>query len=63
MSAFNEIHMHGVEKYKYTGEADPNPYIVIGVGCKAEDIIYSTMTAGLTVLSGSRLSIGAGLWL
>ncbi|KAL4912603.1 hypothetical protein BDW62DRAFT_194147 [Aspergillus aurantiobrunneus] len=63
MSAFNEIHVHGVEKYESAGEADPNPCVVVGAGCKAEDIIRSTMTAGLTVPLGSRPSVGAGLWL
>lgn len=63
MSAFNEIYVYRVEKHKSAGEADPNLCVVIGAGCKAEDIIYSIMTVGLTVLLGSCLSVGAGLWL
>ncbi|KAJ5777644.1 hypothetical protein N7520_000890 [Penicillium odoratum] len=57
MSAFNQVHVLSCN------DADASTLVIAGAGCHTENIIRSTMAAGLTVPLGSRPSVGAGLWL
>ncbi|SMR60596.1 unnamed protein product [Zymoseptoria tritici ST99CH_1E4] len=57
MSAFHLIDVADTE-VNHT-----DPIVVVGAGCKSGDIIAETMAKGLTVVLGSRPSVGAGLWL
>ncbi|KJX93628.1 phosphoribosyl transferase domain protein [Zymoseptoria brevis] len=57
MSAFNQIDVAETEV------SHDDPIVVVGAGCKSGEIISETMAKGLTVVLGSRPSVGAGLWL
>ncbi|KAM3425796.1 hypothetical protein BST61_g7724 [Cercospora zeina] len=62
MGAFNKVHIVApVQKTSSTFQSDT--FVIVDAGCKAGDVIRTTMAAGLTVPLGSRPSVGAGLWL
>ncbi|KAI0528301.1 phosphoribosyl transferase domain protein [Xylaria bambusicola] len=63
MSSFDRVHILSAEENKQIKSSDFDHFVLVESGCKTEQIIRTTMAAGLTVPLGSRPSIGAGLWL
>lgn len=64
MGAFDEVHILTAEKDRGREDSsNPNFWIIAGAGCKTGKIIREAAAKGLTVPLGSRLSVGAGLWL
>jgi FAD/FMN-containing dehydrogenase len=63
MSAFDDVHvLRGVEKDEKE-DASSGALVVVGAGCKTDDIISKTLSEDLTVPLGSRPSVGIGLCL
>lgn len=63
MSAFDSVHVLKKVGYEEDQDATSTPLVVVGAGCKTDDIIGRTLDEGLTIPLGSRPSVGAGLWL
>jgi adenine phosphoribosyltransferase/phosphomevalonate kinase len=63
MGAFDKVSIIPAEERIKDQSSNYNPVVVAEAGCKSEDIIRSTMAAGLAVPLGARPSVGAGLWL
>ncbi|CAG5166451.1 uncharacterized protein ALTATR162_LOCUS6927 [Alternaria atra] len=63
MSAFDDVHvLRGVEKDEKE-DTSSGALVVVGAGCKTDDIISKTLSEDLTVPLGSRPSVGIGLCL
>ena len=63
MAAFDKVHILAAGDSGGKSGSKSISLIVAEAGCKTGDIIRKTMKAGMTVLLGSRPSVGAGLWL
>ncbi|KAL5335428.1 hypothetical protein BJX70DRAFT_390708 [Aspergillus crustosus] len=65
MSAFDQVHIKTFNEHDIDEAAvrDHLGVVIVEAGCKSGDVIRKTMAPGLTVPLGSRISVGAGLWL
>jgi adenine phosphoribosyltransferase len=63
MSAFDRVHILEGAQDEEDKSIECGILVVVGAGCRTGEIVRKTMVKGVTVPSGARPSVGAGLWL
>lgn len=63
MTSFTRIDVFSADEANKTCVGNPGPLVVVETGCRTDDIVRRTQSAGLVVPLGTCPSVGAGSWL